>query len=74
MENITLSNVKSISSLSAHGDQNDIVTWLKNFKNPPKKIFLNHGEDHQRDALKIKINQELNWDCEIPQMNSKYTF
>lgn len=66
--------VRSISSLSAHGDQNDIITWLKNFKNPPKKIFLNHGEDHQRNALKTKINQVLNWDCETPQMNSKYTF
>lgn len=67
-------DVKSISSLSAHGDQNDIVTWLKNFKNPPKKIFLNHGEDHQRDALKTKIKEDLNWECEIPQMNSVYTF
>lgn len=66
--------IRSISSLSAHGDQNDIITWLKNFKNPPKKIFLNHGEDHQRDALKTKINHELDWECEIPQMNSVYTF
>jgi len=67
-------DIRSISSLSAHGDQNDILTWLQNFKNAPKKIFLNHGEDHQRDALRTKIQFELNWDCEIPQMNSVYTF
>lgn len=67
-------DIRSITSLSAHGDQNDIMTWLKNFKNPPKKIFLNHGEDHQRDALRTKITTDLNWDCEIPQMNSVYTF
>lgn len=67
-------DIRSISSLSAHGDQNDILTWLKNFKSAPKKIFLNHGEDHQRDALRTKIQFELNWDCEIPEMNSVYEF
>ena len=67
-------DIRSISSLSAHGDQNDILTWLKNFKHAPTKIFLNHGEDHQRDALRTKIQFDLGWECEIPQMNSKYVF
>lgn len=65
-------DIRSISSLSAHGDQTDIITWLKNFTKKPKKIFLNHGENHQRDALRVKIEHELQWECELPEMNGSY--
>ena len=64
--------IASISSLSAHADQNEIIEWLQNFEVKPKKIFLNHGEPHQSDALRTKIQHELNWDCEIPKLNSKF--
>lgn len=61
-------DIRSISSLSAHADRDDIIEWLKNFKTPPKNIFLNHGEKHQADALRVKIEHELNWNCTTPAM------
>ncbi len=64
--------IRSISSLSAHGDQNDLLEWLKNFKSEPNTIFLNHGEPHQTDALRVKIEHELGWNCETPKMNDTY--
>ena len=64
--------IRSISSLSAHGDQGDMIDWLKNFEKAPTKIFLNHGEPHQSDALRVKIESELKWDVEIPKMNEAY--
>lgn len=66
--------VRSIMSLSAHGDQNDLIDWLRNFTNTPTTIFLNHGEPHQSDALRVKIEDEFGWHCEVPQMNDKFTF
>lgn len=64
--------VRSITSLSAHGDQNDLVNWLRNFETAPKRIFLNHGEPHQTDALRVKIEYELGYTCETPKMNDNY--
>jgi metallo-beta-lactamase family protein len=64
--------IKSISSLSAHGDQNDIIAWLKNFNPAPKRIFLNHGEMHQTDALRVKIEFDLDWEVTIPKMFSEH--
>jgi metallo-beta-lactamase family protein len=64
--------VREISSLSAHGDQTEMIDWLRNFEKPPKKIFLNHGEPHQTDALRAKIEFELGWEVIIPSLNSEY--
>ena len=64
--------IKSISSLSAHADQNEMVSWLKNFTDKPKAIFLNHGESHQTDALRVKIKHELDWEVKMPEMNESF--
>ncbi len=68
-----LCEIRSISSLSAHGDQEDMLNWLSHFDKLPKTIFLNHGEAHQSDALRVKINTVLDVPCEIPEMYSEYT-
>ncbi len=68
-----LCDVRSIGSLSAHADQEEMIEWLKNIKTPVKKIFLNHGELHQSNAFRVKIQDVLGWTCEVPLMNSEYT-
>ena len=64
--------IRSISSLSAHGDQEEMLNWLKGFKTPPTTLFLNHGEPHQADTFRVKIESELGWDVEVPSMNSTF--
>lgn len=59
--------IASIESLSAHADQDEIMTWLRSFPKAPKMTFLNHGEDESRKALKEKIEQELHWKVSIPE-------
>jgi metallo-beta-lactamase family protein len=65
-------DIESISHLSAHADQADIISWLKNIQNTPQKVFLNHGEKHQAEALCVKIQHEFNWDCSVPKMYEEY--
>ena len=64
--------IRTISSLSAHGDQNEMIDWLRNFQDAPTTLFLNHGEAHQADALRTKIKHELNWEAEIPKLGAEY--
>jgi metallo-beta-lactamase family protein len=64
--------IESLSSLSAHADQQEILDWLKQFIKEPNTLFLNHGEPHQVDALRAKIEFELKWKVVIPKMNSNY--
>ena len=66
-------DIKSISSLSAHGDQKDIIDWLRNLNQEPAKLFINHSENHQSEALLVKIRHELGWECTtIPSLNQSY--
>ena len=65
-------HISSITSLSAHGDQMEMIDWLRNFDKKPIELFLNHGEPHQTDALRVKIQTELGWEAKIPKLDSEY--
>lgn len=62
--------MEHIEGLSAHGDQNDLIDWLSDIKEPPEKIFIIHGETEQAEALKQRLQQTYQWESEIPQLGS----
>lgn len=64
--------IYKINEFSGHADQNELLDWLNHFKSPPILTFINHGEPHQSQALKIKIRSKLNWNCTIAKMNNEY--
>ena len=55
-----------IEGLSAHGDQNDLLNWLRDLQQKPKKVFLVHGENEAADGLRLKITEEFGFDCSVP--------
>jgi metallo-beta-lactamase family protein len=61
--------VKSIESLSAHADQNDLLDWMSNIKNIPEHVFLIHGESAALDAFRVKIEDTYNWHVTIPKLS-----
>jgi metallo-beta-lactamase family protein len=58
--------VAALSSLSAHADSDEIVQWLRNFRTPPRRTFVTHGEPLASDALRQRIERELGWSVHIP--------
>ncbi|MBI5194662.1 MAG: MBL fold metallo-hydrolase [Nitrospirae bacterium] len=58
--------VEEISSLSAHGDQQEMLTWLKKFDVKPKNIFLVHGEPNALETFRVKIKDEIQVEAAIP--------
>lgn len=59
--------VASISGLSAHGDQRDLVRWLSHFRRAPRRVFLVHGEDRGLTGLARQIGERLKWPVLIPE-------
>lgn len=39
-----LAEIRTLETLSAHGDQKDLMEWLKSFPGEAPQVFLNHGE------------------------------
>lgn len=64
-------HIEVLENLSAHADYQEILAWLKNFTYPPKKVFITHGESKGAQALKERIQDELGWECHIPQFMEK---
>lgn len=61
--------IKKIESLSAHADQNDLLSWLSDLKEVPSNIFIVHGELEQSEAFKQKLKEVKNWSADIPKLN-----
>ncbi len=60
-------SVDNLENLSAHADSSEIITWLRNSKINPKKVFITHGEPSGSEALKTKLQEELGWECVVPK-------
>lgn len=61
-----------VEGLSAHGDQKDLIYWLKDLKASPKKIFLVHGEESALKGLKEKIENDLGYEVIQPKLNQVF--
>ncbi len=58
--------VASLDSLSSHADYLEILDWLKALRKPPKMTFITHGEPSAADAMRVHIEEQLDWPCHIP--------
>jgi len=58
--------ILNLENISAHADYNEILSWIGNFREAPRKTFLTHGEPEASSSLKLKIEEHLGWNVEIP--------
>jgi metallo-beta-lactamase family protein len=55
-----------MDNMSSHADYSEILTWLENFRSPPRKVFITHGELSSAQALQQKIEEKFGWETVIP--------
>ncbi len=63
---IVRATIEHIHTMSSHADRKELITWMKNVKNKPEKVFIVHGEPNSSDALRLKIKDTLGWNATIP--------
>lgn len=63
--------VHNLDMLSAHADYEEIMRWLHTFARPPRKTFVTHGEPAAADAMRHRIEEELGWQCSVPDLGAK---
>jgi metallo-beta-lactamase family protein len=51
----------SLSQLSAHAGQSELLRWLTGLSAPPRATFLVHGEPDAAKALRARIEDQFHW-------------
>ena len=57
--------IASLPQLSAHADANEIMRWLAGFEEPPRRLFIVHGEPGASEALRTRVERELKWRASV---------
>jgi len=63
--------VKAIGALSAHGDQDKLLSWVRNAEELPKKIFCVHGEGEATSVLAGKFTSELGIEAKLAEFEKE---
>ncbi|MEU9095460.1 MBL fold metallo-hydrolase RNA specificity domain-containing protein [Streptomyces sp. NPDC048428] len=56
---------------SAHADAAQIVEWLRHAP-PPNTTYIVHGEPHAAEALRGRIDEQLDWHAVVPRAGEHF--
>jgi metallo-beta-lactamase family protein len=65
-EHTVRARIERISGFSAHADQNELFHWISSLKEPPRKVFITHGEESQATAFGKFLTEKTGWSCVVP--------
>jgi metallo-beta-lactamase family protein len=65
--------LRHIEGLSAHADQNELLSWLGDMTAEPKHTYIVHGERDQAETFRKKLREVKGWEADIPEMNQTAT-
>lgn len=59
--------IKNLPGISGHADQPHLLDWIGHFKeNPPKKVFVVHGQDEVTDNYAALVHDTYGFDATAP--------
>jgi metallo-beta-lactamase family protein len=66
-------NIVQVLGFSAHADKNELFNWLSNLKNPPRHVFVVHGETNAAHHFSKFVNAQTGWKTSVPAYNDNVT-
>lgn len=65
-------NIREIDDISGHADRDMLIDWVGNLKQPPRKVFVNHGDDEVCEIFADTIKERLGFDAVAPFSGDAY--
>jgi metallo-beta-lactamase family protein len=59
--------IAQLYGLSAHADRSALLKWLGHFRQPPRQVFLTHGEESVALAFAEHLRGKLGWNVSVPE-------
>ena len=63
--------IASLHGTSGHADRDGLVRWLEAFREKPRKVFINHGDDGSCTAFRDLL-REKGYDAEAPYSGTEF--
>lgn len=64
--------VVQLRGTSAHADADELLAWMRAMPARPARTFVTHGEPDAADALRGRIEHELQWDAAVPELGATF--
>ncbi|HEY3437669.1 MAG TPA: MBL fold metallo-hydrolase RNA specificity domain-containing protein, partial [Actinotalea sp.] len=61
----------SDDEFSVHADASEILSWLALLPEPPRTVYVVHGELESSRALAARITAELGWTATTPRWGER---
>ncbi|MBH9553655.1 MBL fold metallo-hydrolase RNA specificity domain-containing protein [Inhella gelatinilytica] len=65
-------SIHTIGGLSAHADRAALLTWLRQFKAPPRQTFVVHGEAATACGFADELKRTLGWAAQAPLAGQRF--
>ena len=63
--------VVTVSDFSVHADAPETVEWLTRAPQPPRTVYVVHGEPRSAAALARRVSEELGWTAVVPSYGER---
>ncbi len=65
-------SIRRIYGFSGHADRGGLLEWCRNFRNPPQRVFLTHGDEDAAQHLATTLRGESGWSVSVPEYQSVF--
>lgn len=63
--------IKKINGFSAHADSEELFRWISTLKQPPRHVFVIHGEPDSARAFADLLKDRKGWDVSLASYNKE---
>jgi metallo-beta-lactamase family protein len=64
--------IGQLQASSAHADADEVLAWMRDLPQAPRRVFVTHGEPGASDTLRQRIEHELRWPALVPEHGSAH--
>jgi metallo-beta-lactamase family protein len=63
--------IVQIDGFSAHADRDELIKWLSSLRQPPRRLFVTHGESKVTQHFASLIKDRTGWNVSVPEYKSQ---
>jgi metallo-beta-lactamase family protein len=64
--------IARVRGFSAHADRDELLAWITSLQNPPRRVFVNHGDAEAATGFRDLLRERTGWEVDAPDYKNEY--